>query len=133
MESITGLLSYLGLWEKEMDLQSLIKKIQDNLTDDLLKPQYRDKTKNRFWGHCYVASETFYYLVGGKESGYAPRRIKVNGINHWFLQHLETDEIVDITSQQFDFDIDYSLSKKASFLTQFPSKRSLKLMEKVLN
>ena len=114
-----------------MNKDNLIFSIISHLTSDLLKPQFRGN-KNKLWGHCYVASETFYHLMGGDASNFQPRIIKVNDINHWFLQDKETGEIIDITAGQFDFNIDYSLMRKCRFLTKDPSLRAKKLISRVL-
>lgn len=112
-----------------LDKKSLINKIVQNLTPDLLKPQFRKNAPNNLWGHCYVASEVFYHLYDNK---YRPMRIKVGDINHWFLKNEDTEEVVDITAKQFDFDLDYSKSVRASFLTKEPSKRAKELIKRVL-
>ena len=42
---------------------SLRKKIVRNLSDDLLKKEYLSvENKNKYTGHCYVASETYYHV-----------------------------------------------------------------------
>lgn len=123
----------MGLWKKEMDIQNkLIKDIKSNLTQDLLKPKYRNSSKNYLWGHCYVASEAFYHLSGGSDSNYCPMYMKIDGITHWFLKD-DNDNIVDITAGQFDFDLDYSQARKAAFLTKKPSKRSKILMSRIID
>ncbi|MFW6172964.1 MAG: DUF7487 domain-containing protein [Elusimicrobiota bacterium] len=114
------------------DLQSdIIKKIQDNLTPDLLKKEFVDVSKNKYYGHCYVASECFYHLMGGKGSDYQPMILRTNGISHWFLRHKKTDQIIDITVNQFDDKPDYTKAKNCSFLTSEPSKRTKILIERI--
>jgi len=44
-----------------------IKKIQAALTPDLLKAQYRG-SDIPYYGHCYVAAEALYHLLGGLHS-----------------------------------------------------------------
>lgn len=94
-----------------------------------LKPQYRGNP-NKLWGHCYVASEVAYHLKY-KELGFKPHVIKTNGITHWFLKNINTKEILDLTSEQFDKPIDYNNGKCCGFLTKNPSKRSKTLMERL--
>jgi len=125
----------MGLRKEKVDISSLadddiVSLIQDNLTPDLLKSKFRGKSENRLWGHCYVASETFYHLRGGKEL-YQVKRMKVGKVNHWFLLRKEDEEIVDITSGQFDFELDYSTAINAVFLTKNASKRAKVLIERV--
>lgn len=109
-----------------MDLKTLVKLIQESLTPDLLKPKYRNGV-NRYAGHCYVASETLYHLMGGKESGLKPFGLG----DHWWLQD-GSDQIIDITSAQFDYKFPYYLGRHRSFLTRTPSKRAKILMERIL-
>jgi hypothetical protein len=43
--------------------KELKNKITENLSDDLLKKEYLNiLNKNKYTGHCYVASETYYHL-----------------------------------------------------------------------
>ena len=113
-----------------MSINNLVKKIQDNLSQDLLKPQFKGHP-NKLWGHCYVASEALYHLLGADASYYRPMRIKVNSVNHWFLKNKKTNEILDVTAEQFDFKLDYSKAKNAAFLTKKPSKRCKILIERI--
>ena len=107
----------------------MITQIQSHLTQDLLKPQFRGHS-NPYWGHCYVASEVAYHLKY-KELGFKPFILNVDGITHWFLKNPQTQDIVDITKDQFDFDLDYNKAKGCGFLTKSPSKRSQILMERI--
>ena len=38
--------------------EELINTIIDNLDDSFLKKEYKIKNKNKYYGHCYVATET---------------------------------------------------------------------------
>jgi len=115
-------------------MRKLIKIIQNCLSDDLLKPQFRGKSKNRFYGHCYVATECLYHLLPKEEKSlYIPNILKIEGITHWFLKHKETGKVLDITNKQFHFKLDYSKSKGCGFLTKKSSKRATILINRVLN
>ena len=112
--------------------KKLIKIIQNNLSEDLLKPQFKGKSKNRFYGHCYVATECLYHLLPTHvKSSYKPNILKIEGITHWFLKNKDTGEILDITSKQFPFKLDYSKSKGCGFLTKKPSKRTKILISRL--
>ncbi len=103
-----------------------IKKIQDNLSFDLIENKYRGLTP--IHGACYVASETLYYLLKDEYS-FIIMHYKIDDISHWWL---ETDkEIIDPTAGQFDFDYPYHLGKKGGFLTSNPSKRCRILIDKI--
>lgn len=118
-----------------MTPKQFIKKIQGQLTPDLLKKQFREENKsNPMYGHCYVASEALFHLLGKEYSDYKPYCGKgESGVNHWWLQNSKGD-ILDPTADQY-----YSVGKKPpyekgrrkAFLTNFPSKRAVILIERV--
>lgn len=113
--------------------KKLIKAIQNSLSEDLLKPQFRGKSNNRFYGHCYVATECLYHLLPQHiKSSYKPSILKIEGITHWFLRNKETGKVLDITSKQFPFKLDYTKSKGCGFLTKKSSKRTTILIQRVL-
>lgn len=97
--------------------------IKRNLTDDLLAPGHT--------GHCYVASEAYYHIVG-REDGFQPYQMKVDGVSHWWLQRF--DEVIDITSDQFDHRVNYwhESARCRGFLTKEPSKRAQILIDRVM-
>jgi hypothetical protein len=109
--------------------------IIENLSDDLLDKKRQMVRRNNpnlpaTYGHCYVASEAAYYMMGGKEEGWKPQHIHHMRQSHWFLKH-ETGFILDITRDQFSTPIDYSEAKGIGFLTQQPSKRAKKLLNRI--
>ena len=117
---------------QKYNIEDLIVIIQESLTDDLLKLKYRVKNKNRFWGHCYVATEALYHLLDDESKKiYKPAILRVNDDTHWFLKNIETNEIHDITKQQFDFDLSYENAKRSGFLTKLPSKRCQVLINRI--
>ena len=71
--------------------QSLIKKIQSVLTPDLLKGMWNKKFDNPLAGHCYVAAETLYWMLGGPESDwktYVLIDIYSPQMSHLFFYHI---------------------------------------------
>ena len=82
-------------------------------------------------GNCYVASEALYHLLGGKDSGWKPMHMKVDGESHWFLKH-ENGTILDATNAQFAFPPQYENARGKGFLTRTPSERARRLMEEIL-
>ena len=110
--------------------------IQKNLTPDLLKRKklkFRDET-NKYYGHCYHATQALYYLMDTKElvpmSGEDYR-----GEKHWWLS--DGDFIYDVTSEQYYFagqTPPHVSGKKTSYYgwKQRPQQISLNLMVKVL-
>lgn len=114
-------------------MDNLIKNIINNLDDSLLKPKYRKMiNRNKFTGHCYVATETLYHLLSDDDKeNFRPAILKINNDTHWFLKNKLNGTIIDITKEQFNFKIEYNNSRNAAFLTKFPSKRSVKLINKI--
>lgn len=105
---------------------ALINQLRSNLTPDLLHPKYRDGS-NLSAGHCYVASEALYHLLGGKASQMKPMQISHEGKSHWFLIDI-AGTVYDITADQFKTPVPYEKARGRGFLTRNPSKRALKLM-----
>lgn len=121
---------------KEENIE-FIKKIKINLTSDLLKKEYREINKNNpFFGHCYVATETLFHFLKDKDTNndFFPHHGKdENNITHWWLQNKD-GKILDLTSEQYTSVgkiPPYKNGRRGAFLTKNPSKRSLKLMEKI--
>lgn len=112
-----------------MNRSPLVDAVVRNLTDDLRKPPWKGNS-NRFAGHCYVASEALFHLLGGKEAGWEVHRVRHHDANHWFLDHPEYG-LLDVTAKQYDDDVPYHDSRRTGFLTPYASKRAAKLIELV--
>lgn len=106
----------------------LANQIKENLTPDLLKARYRNNPRP-YAGYCYVASEAYYHLRGGKEAGLTPMNCKWEGVSHWWID--DNGEVVDITAEQFITPVDYSLGKGRGFLTKEPSKRAQEVIRRI--
>src|SRR5689334_21414353 len=65
--------------------ERLVASIREALSPDLLKPNWQGSA-HPMAGHCYVASEALYHLLGGKEAGLKPQVIQHEGGPHWFLR-----------------------------------------------
>ena len=109
----------------------LIKLIRKHLTNDLRNIKYRS-SPNGLVGHCYVASEALYHLLGGKKTGWKPMFIKHENESHWFLKS-NSGTILDPTAEQFETKVDYSKAKGKGFLTSSPSRRTSILLERIKN
>lgn len=115
-------------------MDELIKKLQNAVTSELILPKFRnplftDGKQHPLTGSCYIVSEALYHLIA-KDLGYRPARITLpDGLSHWFLS--KGNDIIDPTSSQFPFPLDYSGMKLAGFMTSLPSKRARILMERV--
>jgi len=101
--------------------------IRDVLTDDLRSDRYRGHP-NKMTGHCYVASEAAYHILGGKEAGWTPQFIHHENEPHWFLKH-SSGIVLDITASQFVNAVPVSEATGRGFLTVQPSKRAQKILD----
>lgn len=106
----------------------LAKRVRANLTEELRQPRFRGKPFPV--GHCYVASEALYHLLGGKRAGWTPRRVTHEGGTHWYLTH-RSGCVLDTTADQFCAPVPRHLARGAGFLTKRPSKRAQELMKRV--
>lgn len=117
-------------------MKNLIKKIKENLTPDLLKGKWKHQS-SPLSGHCYVATEALYHSLKDKENYkpmYATYTTNFGDGTHWWLQHKETGERIDITASQFRptfLEHLYWEGRGAGFLTKNPSKRAKILMDRV--
>lgn len=111
--------------------QAVVRKVQSNLTADLLHPTKAGKGTGKNAGHCYVASQTLWHALGGKRSGYTPQVGPApGGGSHWWLRHKKTGQILDPTADQFP-SYDYSKGRGIGFLTKQPSKRAQTLLGRI--
>lgn len=110
-------------------MDELIAKVRSQLSDDLRKKEWQGNP-NPMAGHCYVASECLYHLLG--ESDYVPTVLKLpNGGTHWYLTNKIDGSILDATFDQFEHTPNYSNGRNSGFLTKQPSKRCLELMRRI--
>lgn len=114
------------------DKELIVSSILSNLTPDLLaEKRFLEENKiNPLYGHCYHASQVFYYLVDPHK--YQPFFAfnDYRGGTHWWLQN--DDEILDITADQY-----YNVKMTPPYENGSPktwkiSKRSYKLLKRVL-
>ena len=90
---------------------------------------FQDFVNHPLSGHCYVASEAYYHLIG-KELGYKPYFIRHEEKPHWFLKN-SNGKILDLTSDQFKTPVCYNRGIGKGFLTKNPSKRAQAIIGKV--
>ena len=103
--------------------------VGSNLTDDLRKKPWKGHP-NPLAGHCYVASEAIFHLLGGRENGWKACTVRFHGANHWFLEHPEFG-ILDPTAEQYDEPVPYHEARGRGFLTSQPSQRASKIIDRV--
>jgi hypothetical protein len=93
----------------------LVESALRNLGPNMLKKPYKEmwSEENPTLGFCYVVSEAFFHYSG--LSGLTPMVLSFpEGGTHWWLK-TEDDDIIDFTSGQFDFPIDYSAGTRCPF------------------
>lgn len=119
-------------------MDDAIEAIRKNLTDDLLKPEYKENDRRHpMFGHCFVATEALYHLTGKKYGIYCGKDDE--GITHWWLQDAlgqrydpTADQYTDLGKQP-----PYHNGKKSGFMLTYnkgePSNRCKVLLERILS
>lgn len=110
-----------------------VRCIRAVLSPDLLKPEFRKtwSPDNPAKGHCYVASEALYHILGGKVSGWKPTHARdSHGVTHWWLE--KNGRRLDPTGDQYvDEDPPYAAGRHGAFLTKEPSKRARVVLKRL--
>ena len=106
------------------DIRSIAQQLQDTLPrcDDLRRSPWQGDPCP-VAGHCYVASEALYHLLGGAAAGFTVHFIRHEGAPHWFLRD-PAGQVLDLTAAQFDTPVPYHQAKRKGFLTKRPSARA---------
>jgi hypothetical protein len=112
----------------DRNIRALVRALQTCLTPDLLSPAWRQRANGPLSGHCYVASEAAWHMLGGPSSGWSPKVARIGDITHWWLGNGTT--VLDVTAGQFVDAVDYSKGRGCGFLTKQPSKRASELMSR---
>lgn len=116
------------------EIKELVRDVQSVLTPSLLKPVFRrrvvDEGAEPMTGHCYVASEALYHMLGGKGAGLKPVSIRHEGCVHWWLQTAD-GQIIDPTASQFSTPVPYREGRGRGFMTKNPSKRAQEVIRRV--
>lgn len=109
-------------------MDALVRQVVEALTPALLRPGYGGS--HPLAGHCYVASEALYHLLGGKDAGWTPEFVRHQNVPHWYLRGPD-GQVLDVTAAQFSTTPDYSKGRPKGFLTREPSKRARIVIEKI--
>lgn len=115
--------------------EQAVKSIRSALTRDLLNAEYRaiqEAGGHPMAGHCFVASEALWHLMGGKGSGFVSHVGRVNGKTHWWVVGPD-GRVFDPTFDQFPEPVDYAAGKGTGFGVPGggPSKRARELLRRV--
>lgn len=100
--------------------------VRTALTDDLLEPEFRHQVEDGahpLTGHCYVASEALWHLLGGQKSGLRPMQLEHEGVSHWWLEG-PRGGVYDLTAAQFRTPVPYEEGQHRAFLEPTPSRRA---------
>jgi hypothetical protein len=113
----------------------LLKRIQGALSIDLLHGDYPSSQDQLYFaclGHCYVASEAAYHLIG-RHTGFVPyTRRNDDGTTHWWLYNERTKQVLDPSEPQLDGErYPYGEGHRQAFLTKRPSRRAAELIRRV--
>lgn len=123
------MLVMMGLAIPIVDPQLLMQAIQSVLTDDLRRAPWKGDP-NPFAGHCYVASESLYWLLTDRDA-WVPCVIRFGGTTHWFLRNRADMSVLDPTAGQFQDPVPYAEGRGKGFLTKNPSKRAAEILRRL--
>ena len=107
----------------------LVEDVRAALSDDLRRAPWKGSA-NPFAGHCYVASEAVFHVLGGRAAGITPIHMKHEGQPHWALRFSD-GSIVDPTADQFATRPNYSMARAIPFLTVAPSQGAVTLIARI--
>ena len=102
------------------------------LTPDLLKRGHQYDPTCPVRGHCYVAAETLWYLLGAAACPFRSKCAPFEGKTHWWLQHRGV--VLDPTAAQLGEFAQrvYDKGRGCGFLTNYPSQRTRILLRRYL-
>ena len=109
----------------------LVQAVRNGLSDELRRAPWKG-TPNCMAGHCYVASEALFHLMGGRNSGYVPHQLQHEGASHWFLKNPSTGDILDPTAEQFEAPVPYNNARGKGFMTAKPSRRAQVVIDRAI-
>lgn len=112
-----------------MKLDPLGRLVRGSLSDELLSKPYL-AAGNRL-AHCYVASEAYFHLAGGKDAGLKAVGLQHEGSQHWWIEDA-SGKVIDLTADQFSTPVPYAQGKGRGFLTRQPSARARTVIDRVL-
>lgn len=126
----------------ERTLERLSPERLGALVRSVLTPELRNGVWKKIMidgpaGHCYVASEALYHLLGGKAAGWVPMvgpGVAMHGLpagTHWFLRRDPFHWLYDVTAAQFpDGYPNYDRAHGSGFLTGSPSKNAAEVIRR---
>lgn len=82
-------------------------------------------------GNCYAVSEAVYHITGGQAGPWRPQTVRHEGGTHWYLKHLQTGIVLDLSAWQFKTPVPYDQGVGRGFLTKQPSKAGMAMIEQM--
>lgn len=130
-----------------VDMKEEIKEYVAGREELLKNPDELYPLSHPLAGHCYAASEAYFYLNGGY-TAFTVERCEVPveepgptggtmRFTHWYLRTRDTEEVIDLTAEQFteyehdDVEIPYNEGIATGFMTDGPSERAQEIMDAV--
>jgi len=108
-------------------IDEIVEAVRASLTDDLLDATWRKKRASgalkhvvATTGHCFVAAQAVYWLLGGPDGAYKGAVMRVGPgprDTHWFVRGSD-GKIIDPTFDQFAAAPDYSRGRNCGFSTR---------------
>lgn len=114
-----------------MNMEDIKEHLFDCYSIDLCYPKVKSQwnVNNKCFGMCAITALIINDYLGG-----AICKIHVNGISHYY--NLINDEIIDLTCEQFNCDIDYNnyeIVERKTILTSDTKHRYNILKERLIN
>lgn len=113
--------------------KTAIRRVQAALTPDLLKGRWKTQS-HPLEGHCYVAAEALWHLLGCSDWMPVCASYTDSGgrATHWWLKQRRTGRIEDPTREQYlPSEPPYHLGRGTGFLTRQPSRRAQIVLDRV--
>lgn len=141
-----------------LHVDDIIAAVQASLSDDLLSSKWRrivqgEDAASTLSGHCAIAAEALYDLLGGAAAGYTPYVCSYHEkdgrdvysrapqgyepLTHWWLRAPEgglrgAGAVVDPTAAQYPYPFPYQHGQAAGFMAPFPpSQRARTIIARV--
>lgn len=96
---------------------------------EIAKGKY-EAEKGSVEGHCYVASEAYFYANDGEESGLSVYCLSHPGGTHWYLRDGDVWVDLSIPTRYHGRDIPYADGRRRAFIMGYtPSKRAEQVNE----
>ena len=137
-----------------LHVDDIVAAIQASLSDDLLSSKWRrivaaEGGRTQVSGHCAIAAEALYDLLGGAAAGYTPYVCSYHEkdgqdvyarapeghepLTHWWLRGPDravrgAGAVVDPTAAQYPYPFPYHHGQPAGFMSPFPPSQRARII-----